>query len=540
MNHYSDSNIPLWEISDTSSLLPQDDDILAVLQKDLHGPLLNGNFAGSIDSQQAAQYFLPHFSPPSDDSSPSPPNHHEAQLNIEDSGDTALKRKASTEQVQEGPSQKTQHTLPAKKAAANRRKSITAVAPTHRDENRSLKRKEQNRAAQRAFRERKEKHVKELEDKVASLEAKNELASHENENLRELLSRLQNENVALKQTPFTFSMPEPRSEDGSLSMYTPQAPGLRSPSSSLTSSTASPTSLKATNFVDWNSLTAFDPTALNLLDDQPVSAATNGTRFEIDTSSSSTQDAPYTTIASNPMLMSHTSAFESSLPVTEPHRPHNSLFDSNASPWSQPSQDYDKSLLEDFFTNFLSRTEPNVAPSLSSDSPVNHHASVNSVPHVPSYSPLSSSSPASSNSDSLFDKRDHSSSDSDNGQCSFSEDLNSVRCPRTRSEMAKRIEESGPSPFAPDPSKVRKGDSDHGPVIMCDGSKALPRTQKSDKNVEVLKALRCITSDPKFKDVEMERLCTEFASKAKCDGTKVVLEPHCVDIILKKISTSSH
>lgn len=44
------------------------------------------------------------------------------------------------------------------------------------------KRKEQNRAAQRAFRERKERYVRELEDKVQS-------QADENRSLRELLGR---------------------------------------------------------------------------------------------------------------------------------------------------------------------------------------------------------------------------------------------------------------------------------------------------------------------------------------------------------------
>ena len=46
-----------------------------------------------------------------------------------------------------------------------------------------------------------------LEEKVAELEAKSYGATVENENLRGILRRLQEENVALKQSPFTFSMP---------------------------------------------------------------------------------------------------------------------------------------------------------------------------------------------------------------------------------------------------------------------------------------------------------------------------------------------
>jgi len=53
------------------------------------------------------------------------------------------------------------------------------------------KRKAQNRAAQRAFRERKEKHLKDLETKVEDLEKSSESATHENGLLRAQVERLQ-------------------------------------------------------------------------------------------------------------------------------------------------------------------------------------------------------------------------------------------------------------------------------------------------------------------------------------------------------------
>ena len=40
--------------------------------------------------------------------------------------------------------------------------TLVSFSPFRQDENRLLRRKEQNRAAQRAFRERKEKHVKDV------------------------------------------------------------------------------------------------------------------------------------------------------------------------------------------------------------------------------------------------------------------------------------------------------------------------------------------------------------------------------------------
>jgi len=49
--------------------------------------------------------------------------------------------------------------------------------------------------------------LSQLEEKVAELEAKSYGTSVENENLRGILKRLQEENVALKQSAFTFSMP---------------------------------------------------------------------------------------------------------------------------------------------------------------------------------------------------------------------------------------------------------------------------------------------------------------------------------------------
>ncbi|KAF3761370.1 PAP1-domain-containing protein, partial [Cryphonectria parasitica EP155] len=55
------------------------------------------------------------------------------------------------------------------------------------------KRKAQNRAAQRAFRERKEKHLKDLEDKVAELEKASQSANQENSQLRAQVEKMTTE-----------------------------------------------------------------------------------------------------------------------------------------------------------------------------------------------------------------------------------------------------------------------------------------------------------------------------------------------------------
>ncbi|KAK6839578.1 hypothetical protein PG990_011193 [Apiospora arundinis] len=62
------------------------------------------------------------------------------------------------------------------------------------------RRKAQNRAAQRAFRERKERHVKDLEAKLASLEATQHLTASENEKLKRDLQKMSTENEILRAT----------------------------------------------------------------------------------------------------------------------------------------------------------------------------------------------------------------------------------------------------------------------------------------------------------------------------------------------------
>ncbi|GAA6046911.1 hypothetical protein JCM3770_003425 [Rhodotorula araucariae] len=70
----------------------------------------------------------------------------------------------------------------------------------------SERRRAQNRQAQRNFRERKEKHLKDLEERVVSLEERTKQQDAENSALKQLLENLQNENERLKvyESSFTF------------------------------------------------------------------------------------------------------------------------------------------------------------------------------------------------------------------------------------------------------------------------------------------------------------------------------------------------
>ncbi|KAF4992413.1 hypothetical protein FGRMN_7158 [Fusarium graminum] len=76
----------------------------------------------------------------------------------------------------------------------------------------SSKRKAQNRAAQRAFRERKERHLKDLETKVDELEKASQAANHENGMLRAQVERMTAElnQYKSKVTAMSTSKPLPR------------------------------------------------------------------------------------------------------------------------------------------------------------------------------------------------------------------------------------------------------------------------------------------------------------------------------------------
>lgn len=114
---------PLWDLSQAStfSQLP-DDDFLALLQKqfpnsnDAFNPV---SFDTGIDPQSIQPFPLPGLSPPSDDSSPSPPsinNDSDSRSQSRrpradtDSDDPMLKRKASDDSMDDEPHSKTQHT----------------------------------------------------------------------------------------------------------------------------------------------------------------------------------------------------------------------------------------------------------------------------------------------------------------------------------------------------------------------------------------------------------------------------------------------
>jgi len=118
-------------------------------------------------------------------SEPSDTDHHEKRSHPDDDEDDSQdpKRRESTDKVPKKPG----------------RKPLTNE-PTS-------KRKAQNRAAQRAFRERKEQHLKDLETKVEELTQASEQANHENTKLRAQVDQMTTELKQYKQRLSLMSNP---------------------------------------------------------------------------------------------------------------------------------------------------------------------------------------------------------------------------------------------------------------------------------------------------------------------------------------------
>lgn len=399
-----------------------------------------------------------------------------------------------------------------------------------------MRRKEQNRAAQRAFRERKEKHVHELEGRVAELEATQRAKDVENENLRDLLTRLQEENRVLKESSFSFSMPPPPS----VPRRTPPPPQLTHHSSS-SSSSASQFSLPEPSVtpqlapnsppvdgvgdIDWASLTTFDPASLNMLD-----ADINMMDFSADGSFPDLAGAPYKTLASNPMFMSFAEPFSAppsrqgsgawdpmnfssfgswaGAPVQQsPAQQQQQQLHAGWPPSRQPS--HTQSELESLLSFPGTGGLPMDLASSSTQSPVIHTngqlmsrpqrtssgsstlPDLSSVAHPFQYAPgsLAGASPGAA---SMFSSMGMPSPDP------AAEEANPAKCPRTKADFAARIANELKSPFAPPALPASVGLAPGGLGVSCEGS-AFPKTERSEQNIEVLQAWRQITSDPQFK-----------------------------------------
>jgi len=149
---------------------------------------------------------------------------------------------------------------------------------------------------------------------VSALETKNELTETENEHLRELLQRLQDENKALKQEQqqrqqagFTFSMPRQSNGDSqSFKNLATTSFGISKDNGPVGSSYSKPSSFDAPSTfpsdIDFGSLAPLG-SAMNVSEDGQLSDLDSSMVFDFGSGYGSSK-TPYKTIVANPMFMS--------------------------------------------------------------------------------------------------------------------------------------------------------------------------------------------------------------------------------------------
>jgi AP-1-like transcription factor len=333
---------------------------------------------------------------------------------------------------------------------------------------------------------------------VAELQALHHRAQSENENLRDLLSRLQNENLALKQESFTFSVPTtiPTEPQEQLPASTSIIPAVQDSQLDLTGSematpaslsnlggsspprpSLSPSTVEAFN---WSALQPIDPA---ILDDSPQITATDGA-MSMDFGFGGQSSLPFTTIASDPQFMTFADTYDP--PPAQYQVFGNDLFDFDMmhglESWSQPQPDGSLSIQESSYLDSLFGV-----PSL----PSRHNSqssSLSPVSHTSLPSMTSTSSPAST----------FSMPNSSGSTTSEVDDHDQEGCPRNKEEALRRMKMAGPSPFVDTPlppTLQRKVDAALNTMVGCKGSH-MPMVEMSDKNVEVFSAWRRIMSDP--------------------------------------------
>ena len=347
---------------------------------------------------------------------------------------------------------------------------------------------------------------------------KNQRTESENENLRDLLSRLQEENVQLKKQrqgeqpnspsqPFTFAISKDPPATVGKSVSSPLQKD--SPSASSTISSAPPQTNFLTPFTgsefDFGSLIPFDPAVLNALDDtySPLSASEDAMNLDFGFGKPNRQT--FNILASDPAYMSFAepSPPESSS-VSTPMNTMNPFDFSALDQWSRsgPRSDSGDNMqtFDELFggSNFLSSSSGIDFAELMKKSP----SLMTSTPVSPTI--LNGNGSGMSNVDSPSSSTNSSGTTHQKG---------AGGCPKTKEQLLETINKGGLSSFVVDsPGNsnsspqcetnsipfLKKSTSKEAPMVMCRGS-SFPKTEQNDKNIEVLSAWRSITSNPQFK-----------------------------------------
>ena len=250
--------------------------------------------------------------------------------------------------------------------------------------------------------------------------------------------------------------------------------------------------------IDFGSLTPLDSASFDLLEDSDAIMS-----YDFGNGQFVPSRTPYKTIASNPMFMSFA---EPSPPepahisrrTAQPDSTVSSPFDLSFGQWSGQTTREGSShtgSLDELFGGHI----------FDPQSPIHFNAMMNSAATspitpavVPSMSPVvhqSIHTPPAALSSTSFES----------SSPTMSSKADADTCPKTRAQMKQQILAEGSSMFAPPPpaqeneaqTQIFNAPTGADPMEICKGV-TLPRTEKSDHNIDIVTAWQNITTHPQF------------------------------------------
>ncbi|TDZ34239.1 Fluconazole resistance protein 3 [Colletotrichum sidae] len=218
---YQFMGIPPLTPSHSNSAGSDDFNTTSPPQPDVYAEYPSDQHFGAFDNYAAAAPFNPHHAAsfPGPPGPPTPPNHG---LPVQPTSQPQRHNAMSPPMIQQIKPQPQPQPLPQSADLIIQRQDLddhSRRGGSNSDDEdltpAQSRRKAQNRAAQRAFRERKERHVKDLEAKLANLEAEAQQKSTENERLKREMQKISTENEILRATSSmnghgSSTSPEPR------------------------------------------------------------------------------------------------------------------------------------------------------------------------------------------------------------------------------------------------------------------------------------------------------------------------------------------
>ncbi|RHZ80237.1 hypothetical protein Glove_138g6 [Diversispora epigaea] len=395
----------------------------------------------------------------------------------------------------------------------------------------SSKRKAQNRAAQRAFRERKERYVKELETKITELESLSAKSAQENQQLKSLVEQLQTENFILKQTSFSFEFPLTKTEK-STTLVDKNITDLMSPSPSSSSvsslaqqqlqqqsppSTTTDTLKSLLSSINDNMLDPFTPPSSSTSDEEPSSpksldSAQLGEETFNKTKDSSTNKIA-TSLPSTPKSIRATTTTPTTMANTTKNVLSEVLQSSSINITHSPKPQNAKEFCEKFTDGICQ-----------GDSPLGGNGGTDSDEIITT---TSSNTTTDSNKLSSFTEYRDPTPFTPNIDNPFSE---SAPLPPLFEENFQNF-----GSFAPMATPL---DEKKNPFNGNHHINSIEEGRNNQKFLSCNKVWERIQQHPKFDDLEgdeIDQLCKELKSKAKCSGNGPVVPEEEVDAVLVKL-----